>query len=127
MLDTVVLLVAFGTAAFIGGTLRGLLAQWFPLYVGTFVANILAAFAAGMAIGFSMALDDTGAANFLKPVIAMGFAGALSTWSTLASELASLIKTKKWRKLSMYLGLTLALGLIFAHRGIVSALRIYNA
>ena len=57
----------------------------------------------------------------------MGFAGALSTWSTLASELASLIKTKKWRKLSMYLGLTLALGLIFAHRGIVWALRIYNA
>ena len=46
MLDTVVLLVAFGTAAFIGGTLRGLLAQWFPLFVGTFVANILAAFAA---------------------------------------------------------------------------------
>ena len=127
MLDTVVLLVAFGTAAFIGGTLRGLLAQWFPLFVGTFVANILAAFAAGMAIGFSMALDDTGAANFLKPVIDMGFAGALSTWSTLASELASLIKTKKWRKLSMYLGLTLALGLIFAHRGIVWALRIYNA
>jgi CrcB protein len=125
MANPLILILAFGAAAFLGGMLRSLLAQWFPARVGTFVANVLASFAAGMAIGFTTAIDDPETSNFLMPVVATGFAGALSTWSTLAAELSALIKSKRWRTLAFNLGLTLAVGIIFAHRGAVWARRIY--
>lgn len=71
---------------------------------------MLASLSAGLAIGFAMLIDTQDASEFLPPVIATGFAGALSTWSTLAAELSELIKRKQWRKLVRYLGFTLAVG-----------------
>lgn len=126
MSNIFVIILGFAVAAFLGGMLRSLLSQWFPKRVGTFVANMLASLSAGLAIGFAMLIDDQDTFEFLAPVIATGFAGALSTWSTLAAELSELIKRKQWRKLVRYLVFTLAVGLILAHRGTVWAARIYN-
>lgn len=122
MADSILLILGFAAAAFLGGMLRSLLSQWLPRYVGTFVANMLASLAAGLAIGFALLAD----APFLLPVIATGFAGALSTWSTLASELTELIRAKKYKRLVRYLFFTLAVGLVLAHRGTVWAGRIYH-
>ena len=127
VLNAAVLIVAFGAAAFIGGMLRGLLARWLPLFIGTLLANTLASFIAGIAIGFSLSLENPTTANIIQPVLAMGCAGALSTWSTLASELTSLVKSKRWRALGLYLGSTLILGLTCAHFGILCSLAISQA
>lgn len=125
-MSSIVLILGFAVAAFLGGMLRSLLSQWLPKRVGTFVANMLASLSAGLAIGFSMLVQDQNISEFLLPVIATGFAGSLSTWSTLAAELSELITRKNWKALTRYLFFTLAVGLILAHRGVVWAGRIYN-
>lgn len=125
-MSSIVLILGFAVAAFLGGMLRSLLSQWLPKRVGTFVANMLASLSAGLAIGFSMLVQDQDISEFLLPVIATGFAGSLSTWSTLAAELSELITRKNWKALTRYLFFTLAVGLILAHRGVVWAGRIYN-
>ena len=126
MSNIIVLILAFAAAAFLGGMLRSLLSQWFPNRVGTFVSNMFASLSAGLAIGFATLIPDQDTSELLIPVIAMGFAGSLSTWSTLAAELSALITRKEWKTLTRYLFFTLAVGLILAHRGIVWAGRIYN-
>lgn len=126
MTDTIILITGFAAAAFLGGMLRSMLSQWLPRYVGTFVANMFASLAAGLAIGFATLVESDSLSTMLPAIVATGFAGALSTWSTLASELSGLIKSKRYKRLIRYLYFTLAVGLIVAHRGTIWAGRIYN-
>ena len=90
------------SGAFVGGQLRWWLRNLLPLLWGTLAANALACLALGLATRFG--LDNTAAA-----VCSAGFAGALSTWSTLAKELGELFKQGRYHGLR-YAAVTLACG-----------------
>ena len=76
-----ILAVALG--GFLGGVLRSLLAGWPGGLRGTFTANLVAVVVLGLTLGYGG-----------LPALAagVGFAGALSTWSTLAREIGDLLQ-----------------------------------
>lgn len=116
---TIILTVAAVFAgAFLGGALRYLLAQALRAPVGTFIANIVGSLALGLAVGF-FRLHPYPEAWYA--FAATGFAGGLSTWSTLAKELGQMRPARALR----YGFFTLSIGIIAAWRGIVWAGRIY--
>lgn len=102
------LLVAAGGA--LGGVCRWLLARIPAPRVGTFVANVAAAGVLGFAV----------AAPGAWPLVAgTGFAGALSTWSTLAKELGTLITKRDYRACARYALLTALVGTAAAAMGLM--------
>ncbi|AIG64627.1 hypothetical protein CATYP_08635 [Corynebacterium atypicum] len=105
----VILALVLCTGA-LGGAVRYLLARLPGGLTGTWLANILGSFAAGLAFG----LD-----GLAHTVLAAGFAGAVSTLSTLAQELGGLIKHRHFLRFAYYLVVTIAGGLVFAELGLV--------
>lgn len=91
-----VLLVAAGGA--LGGIGRYLLSR---LPRGTLIANTFAC----LLLGLSMRFDATQAL-----LLGAGIAGALSTWSTFAGELADLIEAKRFGKAAGYFVSSVVLG-----------------
>ncbi|MCS4490622.1 CrcB family protein [Corynebacterium sp. ES2794-CONJ1] len=87
-------------AACCGGALRYVLSRLLPSPAGTYLANSLAC----LAIALS-------AASGFAWVISVGFAGALSTWSTLAKELGTMLEGGKSLLFVGYLLITLITGL----------------
>ncbi|WP_018024312.1 fluoride efflux transporter FluC [Corynebacterium ulceribovis] len=80
-----VLLLLTAVGAAVGGLTRYCLGVTLPKYVGTLAANIVGSFAFGIAIG--------GLLDYSFGYLAMlGFAGATSTWSTLAGEIVTLAR-----------------------------------
>lgn len=99
------LTLTFG-AVFVGGFLGGL-ARWalsrIPApRVGTFASNIVGC----AALGFTVAMPAVWQIG-----LGAGFAGAVSTWSTLAKECGELYKRREWGELAKYAGLTAAMGI----------------
>ena len=107
---------------FIGGSLRYGFTRLIPAPYCTFVANILGSLALGLAYGFTQLAD----VPLLHPFLALGLAGGLSTWSTLAKELGEMTKRKQWWRLCKYLFWTIGLGSVLAWRGTIWAARIYH-
>ena len=107
---------------FIGGSLRYGFTRLLPAPYCTFVANIMGSLTLGLAYGFAQLAD----APLIHPFLALGLAGGLSTWSTLAKELGEMIKRKQWGRLSKYLFWTIGLGIVSAWRGTIWAARIYH-
>lgn len=119
--------VAFGAA--LGGALRYALAELAfartrSKLPGTWIANMSACLVAGIAGGLWAQASsvsgapthwDTGALAYTA--ITVGFAGGLSTWSTLAAEILNLARTHFWRAMS-YTTLTLLVGAVFAFAGL---------
>lgn len=97
--------LAVGLGGFLGGLLRGLLARWPGGLRGTFTANLVATVVLGGVLG---------AGELLYLAVGTGFAGALSTWSTLARELGQLLKDRRWGLLAGYASATLTAGLAVA-------------
>lgn len=97
--------LAVGLGGFLGGLVRGLLARWPGGLRGTFTANLVAAIILGAVIG---------AGELVYLALGTGFAGALSTWSTLARELGQLLQERRWRLLAGYASATLTAGLAVA-------------
>lgn len=117
-------LIAIFFGGFLGGLGRWALARWPGGRPGTFAANLVGSVLLGFFAASATSYD-------LNPVVAAfggaGVAGALSTWSTFASELADLYRAKKWRELWRYLLATVILGVIAAWRGTIWAGRVWGA
>lgn len=99
--------LAVAAGAFLGGTLRGILRHSPGGLGGTLAANLSACLVLGLVIG---AWPVGGQLWHLA--LGAGFSGALSTWSTLAAEFGSLLKSRAWRILARYLAATMVGGLM---------------
>lgn len=116
--DAVYAALAVGVGGFFGGMGRWALSLIPRPRVGTFAANMIASVVLGIAVA---------GPGFVPLALGTGFAGALSTWSTLAQEIGQLAKGRQWRVLTTYVLATVVIGIIAAHRGTVWAGRIYGA
>ena len=95
-------ILAVAGGAFLGGVLRWALSRRPGATAGTWAANAL-----GCAVlGFSAGLPAPWAL-----LAGTGFAGALSTWSTLARELGEMLQQRRWAALTGYALATLAGGI----------------
>jgi CrcB protein len=58
------------------------------------------------------------AANTTHALVAVGFAGGLSTWSSLAVEVAGALRARRWRMVLLHIpaAFALALGVFLASR-----------
>lgn len=118
-LKTIALLfILVGFGAFLGGMARSALSTLLPGRPGTFAANVVGSAVAG----FSAALP------VLWPAfLGAGFAGAVSTLSTMAKEMGALVRQKQWWTLTRYVLLTCTVGIVAAWFGLKYGLRIISA
>ncbi|MDO4632103.1 MAG: CrcB family protein [Corynebacterium sp.] len=102
---------------FLGGVLGGmgrfLLTKVLPPYFCTFIANMCACLILGITARLFAPHSLTYAAA------GIGCAGALSTWSTLAAELGSLLQSQKYALFGAYLSTTLVGGLAAVSLGML--------
>lgn len=111
------LLVALGAA--VGAPLRFLVDRWAREHtragtiLGTLVVNVVGSFVLGLVAG----LPDP--ADWLMPLVGIGFCGALTTFSTLAFETWVFLEQRAWRPFAGNLGLSLGLGLPGLWLGVV--------
>lgn len=104
-------------AVFVGGVLGGICRWLLRLIpaprVGTFAANV----AASAVVGFVLHVPE-----LWQLAVGVGFAGALSTWSTLAAEIGTLIKAREYREAARYSVWTALIGLAGYTFGMIWAL-----
>ena len=80
---------------------------------GTFWANLIACLFLGLALGWIIKqADGSNMALNAKWLIATGFCGGFSTFSTFSNESLVLMKNQQWTTLLLYVGLSLILGLL---------------
>jgi CrcB protein len=108
------LYVALGTA--IGAPARFLIDQYLRKFttkpLGTLVVNVLGSFL----LGFTLANQ-----TYWHELVAIGFAGAFTTWSTFMLDLYLGFELKRYREVLLNLYGSLALGLLAAWCGILLA------
>lgn len=93
----------------LGGACRYLLSQHPGGLCGTWAANMIGSLAAGLALGLS---------GLSQTIVAAGFAGAISTFSTLAQELGELVKRHRYFRFGGYVAATICGGLAFGWVGL---------
>jgi CrcB protein len=104
-----VLLVALGAA--VGAPLRSVVDRWAREHtragtiLGTLIVNVVGSFVLGVVAGIPHPAD------WLMPLVGIGFCGALTTFSTLAFETWVFLEERAWRPFVANLALTLGLGL----------------
>ncbi|MFC0213173.1 fluoride efflux transporter CrcB [Paenibacillus chartarius] len=109
------LLVAAG--GFVGATARYLLSTFvstrFPtmLPYGTLTINAIGSFLIGIVAGHA-------APESVRLIIAVGFMGAFTTFSTFNLESVRLARRKAWAHFAAYIALTYILGILFAFIGL---------
>lgn len=103
---------AVTVGAFLGGLARWGLSRIPGGLTGTLLANLFAS----IVIGLSLGLEPR-----WQVFLGVGFAGALSTWSTLAKELGQLIKEQAWRRAGVYAVATAVLGAGGAYLGYLAS------
>ena len=101
------LLVAMGAA--IGAPARFLIDQYLRKFtsrpLGTFTVNIIGSFLLGLTVSNKTHWHD---------FLAIGFAGAFTTWSTFILDLYLGYELKKYKEVALNLGASLLFGLIAA-------------
>jgi len=105
------LLVALGAA--FGAPARFLIDNQFRKYTnkpfGIFAINIAGSFLIGLTVGSS---------EHWHNLLAVGFLGAFTTWSTFMLDLYLAFQLKRYKEVSINLGASLAFGLLAAWIGI---------
>jgi fluoride exporter len=100
------------TGAALGASARFLIDQYFKKFtdkpLGTFTVNILGSFLIGAAFSSTEHLHD---------FLAIGFAGAFTTWSTFILDLYLGYELKKYRLIAVNLSASLFFGVIAAYIG----------
>ena len=76
---------------------------------GTFIVNILGSFVIGLTWGAS---ENTVA------LVAIGFAGAFTTWSTFMLDIYLGFELKRYREITINLVMSLGFGLLAAYAGL---------
>lgn len=104
-----------GSGSFIGGALRYLISQMmkpvgsgFPY--GTFCVNILGCFLIGLLYGLFAKYSSTSSDWCL--LLTTGLCGGFTTFSTFCNESVSMIQNGNWGALALYIGGSVALGLL---------------
>ena len=89
---------------------------------GTFVANLLGAFALGLLLEALVRLgDDSGGRRRARLLLGVGFCGAFTTYSTLALEVSLFVRDGAVGMAVLYAAVTGVAGLAAAWLGIVVA------
>lgn len=94
--------------------------QWFPS--GTLTVNLLGSFLLGVVAGLAD-LGSAGGPGGLA-LLGIGLCGALTTFSTLAMDVVTLIEERRWTALTGYLLATLIGGLGAAAAGLALVARV---
>ena len=86
---------------------------------GTFVVNLVAAFALGLVLGLqtSSRCDPPGATSSLILLIGVGFFGSLSTFSTFAVEVLVTLRGRQWAEALLLTAGSVLAGLLVAGAG----------
>jgi CrcB protein len=104
---------------FLGGGLGSILRYWISknlnsyysnFYLGTFLVNIIGCLLIGILIGLSLKHNYITQNQTL--LLATGFCGGFTTFSTFALESNILLKESSILYTSLYLGLSIALGIL---------------
>lgn len=111
-----ILLICVGIGAGAGGALRYWLSTVMASPLCTFMANMLGAACIGLCWGVLTVHPDVWNGAF-ESLFIIGFAGGLSTWSTLAKELGEMLKAKDYPRYAHYLFWTLGVGIALAWAG----------
>lgn len=107
-------LVALGGSA--GSVLRYLISVWssrqFPSAFpwGTFIINITGCFIIGLLIGFISRFGSL--ENEVRLLLVVGFCGGYTTFSTFSAENLRLLETGNYITLSLYIAVSVLLGVI---------------
>ncbi|GAA2057190.1 fluoride efflux transporter CrcB [Williamsia deligens] len=89
---------------------------------GTFVANMLGAFALGLLLEALVRLgDDTGRRRDVRLLLGVGFCGAFTTYSTLALEISLFVRDDAVGMAVLYGVVSVLAGLVAVWLGIVTA------
>jgi fluoride exporter len=115
----VLAVIALGGA--VGGPLRYALEELHPAGAGafpltTFLVNVSGAFALGLFV--ALLLSRSSRSRFLRPLVATGFLGAYTTFSTVAVELVTLGKDGHVAMAIWYAVVSLSVGLAAAWTGL---------
>jgi len=118
----VIAMVALGGA--LGAVARLLVAEFssglhssaWPL--GTFIANILGAFLIGIAVAYFVR-HDVEQYSALRALLAVGFLGSFTTFSTFKMEAHTLFEDGNWFVGSAYIGVSVFVGLLAVRLGTV--------
>ena len=104
-------LIILGAA--VGAPARFAIDQYIRRYTtkpyGVFVVNILGSFLLGLTYGGSEQVED---------LLAIGFAGAFTTWSTFMLDIYLAFELKRYKEAAANLTLSLGLGLLAAWFGL---------
>ena len=99
--------------AAVGAPARFAIDQYIRRYTtkpyGVFVVNILGSFLLGLTYGSSEHIED---------LLAIGFAGAFTTWSTFMLDIYLAYELKRYKEAAANLTLSLGLGLLAAWFGL---------
>lgn len=118
-------LIAIGGGAMLGAWLRWGMALAFnrpPWPWGTLMANLLGGLLAGAAWGWMEAHPP--AATWLRPLVTVGFLGALTTFSTFSTETVLLLQGGEALRASLYALTSLLGSLALTGLGLALALRL---
>lgn len=100
------------TGASLGASARFLVDQYFKKFtdkpIGTFAVNVLGSFLIGLTFGKTERWQD---------FLAIGFAGAFTTWSTFMLDLYMAYELKRYRAVVINLSASITCGLIAAALG----------
>ena len=91
---------------------------------GTLVVNLLGCLVLGVAIRW---LQVTAVAPGVRPFLTIGLLGAFTTFSTFSYETVALLQEGQWLRAGLYVGGSVALGLIAMMAGMALATTLARA